>query len=166
MKSRYILNIKNLPKLDPQENYLVLPNHIAYIDPIFIWSILAPQRKLRTVATARFSENLFLRWIFKLLGTITVEEILSEKKSLAQSNKKIEQAFNELISALHDGESVLLYPSGQLVGQGLEYLGGKKSAYLATKALKGNTRILLIRTRGLWGSIWSNAWTGGAPAFV
>ncbi len=165
-KSRYTLEIKNLPKLDPQSNYLILPNHIAYIDPVFIWCLFAPQKKLRAVATSRFSENIFLRRIFKALETITVEEISKEKKSLNQSSKKIEQAFDDLILALHNWDSVLLYPSGQLVGQGLEYLGGKKSAYLATKALKNQTKIILVRTRGLRGSIWSNAWTGGAPSLT
>lgn len=101
MKSRYLLKIKNLPKLDPKTNYLVLPNHIAYIDPVFIWCIFAPQRKLRTVASAKFSENIFLKRIFKSLRTITIEEILKEKKSLDQSSQKIEQAFDRLISALH-----------------------------------------------------------------
>ena len=92
-KSRYTLEIKNLPKLDPQSNYLILPNHIAYIDPVFIWCLFA---------TSRFSENIFLRRIFKALETITVEEISKEKKSLNQSSKKIEQAFDDLILALHD----------------------------------------------------------------
>lgn len=101
-KSRYTLEIKNLPKLDPQSNYLILPNHIAYIDPVFIWCLFAPQKKLRAVATSRFSENIFLRRIFKALETITVEEISKEKKSLNQSSKKIEQAFDDLILALHD----------------------------------------------------------------
>lgn len=100
-KSRYTLEIKNLPKLDPQSNYLILPNHIAYIDPVFIWCLFVPQKKLRAVATSRFSENIFLRRIFKALETITVEEISKEKKSLNQSSKKIEQAFDDLILALH-----------------------------------------------------------------
>jgi len=62
-KSRYTLEIKNLPKLDLQSNYLILPNHIAYIDPVFIWCLFAPQKKLRAVATSRFSENIFLRFL-------------------------------------------------------------------------------------------------------
>lgn len=163
IKTRYKLIIKGLPKLNPDYNYLVLPNHIAYIDPVFIWSILAPQRELRTVTTARFSENIFLKWIFKLIGTISVAEILSEKKDLNKSNQAIKKSFKELITALHNWDSVLLYPSGQLAGQGVEYIWGKKSAYLATKELKDSTRIILIWTRGLRWSIRSNARNGNAP---
>lgn len=100
-KSRYNLTIKDLPKLNPNYNYLILPNHIAYIDPVFIWSILAPQRELKTVATARFSENFFLKRIFKQMGTISVAEMLSEKKDLNKNNQAIKESFKKLIVSLH-----------------------------------------------------------------
>lgn len=57
-----------------------------------------------------------------------------------------------------------MHPSGQLAGQGLEYLGGKKSAYLAVQASPAKTKILVLRVSGLRGSMRSNARTGDRPA--
>ncbi len=158
MKARYQLQLKNFPKLDPKCNYLILPNHVAYLDPVLIWSLFAEQRQLKTVATARFSQHKLLKRIFRKIGTISIADGSSET-----SDQQLKNALDELITSLKHGESVLLYPSGQLAGQGLEYLGGKKSAYLATQTLAANSRILLIRTRGLRGSMRSNARTGQSP---
>ncbi len=158
MKARYQLQLKSFPKLDPKCNYLILPNHVAYLDPVLIWSLFAEQRQLKTVATARFSQHKLLKRIFRKIGTISIADGSSET-----SDQQLKNALDELITSLKHGESVLLYPSGQLAGQGLEYLGGKKSAYLATQTLAANSRILLIRTRGLRGSMRSNARTGQSP---
>lgn len=166
MKLRYRWTLKNFPKLDPKHNYLILPNHISYLDPALLWSLLRPQRKLRPVATSRFAENRWLAPIFRLMGTIAVEELSEKKADTPQRVESINSALEALHSALTAGDSVLLYPSGQLAGQGSEYLGGKKSAYLAVQQLPEQTKILLVRTRGLRGSMWSNAWTGDSPSFA
>lgn len=109
IKARYQLQLKNFPKLDPKCNYLILPNHIAYLDPVLIWSLFAKQRQLKTVATARFSQHKFLKRIFRKIGTISIAESSSET-----SDQQLKQALNELMTSLKNGESVLLYPSGQL----------------------------------------------------
>lgn len=57
-----------------------------------------------------------------------------------------------------------MHPSGQLAGQGLEHLGGKKSAYLAVQSSPAKTKILVLRVSGLRGSMRSNARTGDRPA--
>jgi 1-acyl-sn-glycerol-3-phosphate acyltransferase len=75
MKIRYRLEIKGFPSFDDKSNYLVLPNHIAYVDPILMWCIFRPYINIRPVATSDFSKNPFLGWIFKLMNTITIQEI-------------------------------------------------------------------------------------------
>jgi 1-acyl-sn-glycerol-3-phosphate acyltransferase len=60
MKIRYKIDIKNFPTFDEDSNYLVLPNHIAYVDPVLMWSIFRPYIKIRPVATSDFSKNPFL----------------------------------------------------------------------------------------------------------
>ncbi|MBQ9554099.1 1-acyl-sn-glycerol-3-phosphate acyltransferase [bacterium] len=75
MSIRYDVEIKNLPEFKEGENYLVLPNHIAFVDPVLIWCIFRPYIKIRPVATSDFSKNPFLGWIFRLMETITIQEI-------------------------------------------------------------------------------------------
>ena len=166
MKARYTISVKHFPKLDPEYNYFILPNHIAYLDPVLLWAMFYPERKLRPVATSRFAENFFLRWLFRWIGTISIVEMAREKKGLAPREEKLNSAMEALQEALAQGDSVLLYPSGQLAGQGFESLWGKRAAYQTVQGLGKKTRVLLVRTRGLWGSIWSNAWTGETPSLV
>jgi 1-acyl-sn-glycerol-3-phosphate acyltransferase len=60
MKIRYKIEIKNFPTIDANSNYLVLPNHIAYVDPVLLWCIFRPYTNIRPVATSDFSKNPFL----------------------------------------------------------------------------------------------------------
>jgi 1-acyl-sn-glycerol-3-phosphate acyltransferase len=60
MKIRYNVVIKNLPNFDKDSNYLVLPNHIAYVDPVLMWCIFRPYINIRPVATSDFAKNPFL----------------------------------------------------------------------------------------------------------
>ena len=163
MRIRYDVELKNFPEFKDWENYLVLPNHIAFVDPVLVWCIFRPYIRIRPIATSDFTKNPFLWWIFKLMDTITIQEF--EKGKEGDQNKMIEQSLHDLILALKDGDSVLLYPSWRLMGQGKEYIGGKKSAYLTVQSLPKTTKVLTVRTTGLWWSRWSNAWNGGVPAF-
>ncbi len=111
MRLRYRWTFKNFPKLDPKYNYLILPNHISYLDPALLRSLLRPQRKLRPVATSKFAENRWLAWIFRLMETIAVEEISEKKADSPGRIESISSALEALHSALAVGDSVLLYPA-------------------------------------------------------
>ena len=163
MRIRYKIEVKNIPEFKTWENYLVLPNHIAFVDPVLIWCVFRPHINIRPVVTSDFSKNPFLWWIFKLMNTITIQEIENGKEK--NQNKMIENALEDLTLALKNWDSVLLYPSGRLMGQGKEYIWGKKSAYLTVQSLPKNTKILTVRTTWLWWSRWSNARNWWAPSF-
>jgi 1-acyl-sn-glycerol-3-phosphate acyltransferase len=60
MKIRYNVVIKNFPHFEEKTNYLVLPNHIAYVEPVLLWCIFRPYVNIRPVATSDFSKNPFL----------------------------------------------------------------------------------------------------------
>lgn len=87
---------------------------------MLIWSIFRPYTKIRPVVTSFFAENRILAPIFRLIGAISVEENPSnQKKDFSES---INSSLSKLENALKKSDSVLLFPSGQLAGQGLEYL--------------------------------------------
>jgi 1-acyl-sn-glycerol-3-phosphate acyltransferase len=60
MKIRYKVEVKNFPTIDNDSNYLVLPNHIAYVDPVLLRCIFRPYINIRPVVTSDFSNNPFL----------------------------------------------------------------------------------------------------------
>ena len=155
--------IKNFPHFEEKTNYLVLPNHIAYVEPVLLWCIFRPYVNIRPVATSDFSKNPFLWWIFKLMNTITIQDI--DKWKSDNQNWEVKHALHDVIKALESWDSVLLYPSWRLKWQAEEYIWWKKSAFLAVKALPENTKVLTVRTTWLWGSRWSNAWNWKAPSF-
>lgn len=74
------------------------------------------------------------------------------------------KAFDQLDDALASGKNILLYPSGHIYVQGFEHTQGKKMAYELIQNLPKETKILLVRTRGLWGSMYSKAYHGRSPA--
>lgn len=166
IRFRYRLEIKNFPKLDPQHNYLVLPNHISYLEPMIMFSLLYEKIKIRPVATSRFAENWIFQPIFKAINAISIEESQLKSNDDEHLAQKLNSSLETLENALKNQDSLLLYPSGQLAGQGKEYLGGKKSAYLAVQSAPEQTRIIAVRVRGLRGSIWSNARNGESPDFI
>ena len=100
-----------------------------------------------------------LAWLFRLFGTIPVGELETGADPQAVRNM-----FASISKALADGKSVLLYPSGRIYVQNFENLTGKQAAYEVISTLPKNVRIIAVRTRGLWGSIWSKAYTGDSPS--
>ena len=164
LKVRYKVDLKNLESIDEKSNYLVLPNHVAWVDPVIIRSHLRPYIKIRPVVTSDFSKNPALSRIFKLMQTVTIEEM--DDKAWNEEWKKVEDALWEVSEALKNWDSILLYPSWRIMGQWKEYIWWKKSAYLTVQNLQENTKVLTVRTTWLWGSRWWNAWNGKAPSFI
>jgi long-chain-fatty-acid--[acyl-carrier-protein] ligase len=71
-------------------------------------------------------------------------------------------------TALDEGKSVIIYPSGQLQNLGIEQVKNKQSAHAVVSNLSEDSkvRILGVRISGLWGSTFSKAWTGKQPPFL
>ena len=79
---RYTVQNTTLPKKAQNQTFLILPNHISFLEPMLIWSIFRPYTKIRPVVTSFFAENRILAPIFRLIGAISVEE--NPSKNLTQ----------------------------------------------------------------------------------
>ena len=117
---RYDIQIKGLSQLKSGQSYLVLPNHISLLEPMIIFSLFVPKVRLRPVAISAFANNRFLKRFFDRIGAIAVEESSSKDTQLLAS--RLNHSLDQLQSALEMCDSVLLFPSGQIAGQGKEYL--------------------------------------------
>ena len=84
------------------------------------FSLFASKVILRPVATSAFTKNPLFKWFFDSIGAISVEE--SSTHDAQKLAKKLTSSLDQLQHALSKGDSLLLYPSGQLAGQGSEYL--------------------------------------------
>ncbi len=162
LRLRYRVVVKGTSILKGNNTYLFLPNHQAEVDPQIVMSIALKYSKISPMISSYYYNIPGLKTLFKALGAISVSDIEKGHRD-ADLLKNLEQA---AISALSSGKSILLYPSGQLAGQGYERIYNKQSAYEIVKKIPKDTRIIGVRISGLWGSIWSRAWIGRSPDFV
>lgn len=158
-KIRLKKSLKNVKK-NKKRGLLIAPNHPAEIDPFIINSVLGFQLQPRPVIV----EYVF-KWaprFFKKAKAITVPNFETSINSYKRA--KMQRTLDTIKEALHNGENVILYPSGRLKPEGHESLNG---ASLISSLLKldPSISVLLMRSDGLWGSKFSRAWTGGTPNF-
>lgn len=92
----------------------------------------------------------------QLFWTVPVGDIAQ-----ASTPEEIKNSFFQVSEALTHGKNILLYPSGQIYRQGFEVIRGKQFAYQVIRNIPEETKIIGIRSHGLWGSMWGKWWDNG-----
>jgi acyl-CoA synthetase (AMP-forming)/AMP-acid ligase II/1-acyl-sn-glycerol-3-phosphate acyltransferase/acyl carrier protein len=146
-------------KIDQQfSSTLILPNHPAEIDPVIISAWTWNATEARPVVLETFYKLPLIHQILSMIGAIPMPDM--ELGSGFYKMKKIEQALKATVSAVDQGDNILIYPSGRLSLDGREVIGGASGLYKIIQEVR-DARVLLIRSRGLWGSRFSKALTNG-----
>lgn len=140
--------------------YLIMPNHPAYADPPNLIVRLWPIFKIRPLLLETNFKSPLFKPIAWLLRGIKMPDIV---KASAEDKKRAEEAVGEVIATLRAGGNVILWPSGRLTRDGTERLGGARTAADVLAAVP-NVTVVLARTRGLWGSMFS--WADGKPSLM
>ena len=153
---RYRIHVHGAEQLrDLKGPVLVLPNHPTRMDPSVTIMGLSPWLHPRPVLYAGNFLNFLFYPLLLLLGAIRVPD-LSRASSKAQARAR--QALEEVIAALRKGQTVIMWPSGRTERNGIELLGGARAAADILKQVP-EAQLVLVRTRGLWGSRFSYAYT-------
>ncbi|MFP4054292.1 MAG: phosphopantetheine-binding protein, partial [Phycisphaerae bacterium] len=142
--------------LDPilrkgRQRILVLPNHPALIDPIILAAYLRRPLASRFLADRDQMDRFFIRWVGKRWGVHTMPDLAGHGPG---AREEVEAAIDQCIEWLRQDENVLVYPSGHLMRTRFENLRGNSSAERIIKEVP-DARVVLVRTRGLWGSRFS-----------
>lgn len=138
---------------------LILPNHPGYVDPIIMLTLLWPSLRPRPLLW----EGMFLNPIlYPCLGMIRAVRIPDLSQATAEARTQTEQAIDAVISGLRRGENYLIWPAGRAERDGRERLGGARATADILGAVP-NATVVLARTRGVWGSSFSYAYTGHSP---
>lgn len=161
-----ILSLRYRVKITGEEylfskSVFVLPNHVALIDPQILLVYLNKFKKLNPLSQKSYYDNKFLRPIFKALGAIRIDNDIS-----SMSRDDVEQTTQSIVQALEEWKNIIAYPSGQLKMQWRESIIGKKVAYEVLSKIPQNTRVLLVRTTGLWWSSSSKAREWKTPSLA
>ena len=158
LKTRYRVRLNSRLGNKKISSTIILPNHPAEIDPVIITSYLWHIASPRAVVLETVFKMPVLKSIFSYIGAIPMPDM--EQGSGFYKRKRIKQTLDNLVSSLQHGDNVLMYPSGRLSVDGREVLGGASGAYTIIQRLDSGN-VLLVRSKGLWGSRFSKAQTGG-----
>ena len=160
LRFRYRVSIQGaeqLIKLDGPT--LVLPNHPAYIDPAILLAHLRLHQPLRPLVFAGTYRMPLLRPLMSLARAFEVPD-LSAASRAAQSRTM--EMIDSVVARLDRGECFFIYPSGRLQRGNREALGAARAAHdIVSRAPQCN--VVLVRTRGVWGSKFSCARDSTVP---
>ena len=158
---RYKVTIKGTEVLRNTAPVLILPNHPALIDPVLLISQIYRYSLAIPVISSTYYDIPLLRSIFSGWGAVRVSNLEAGSRNINVLN----EITRSVLKAFRRGRSVVLYPSGQLAGQGYEKILNKKSAQKIVNKIPDDVSVIGVRMTGLWGSMWSKARTGKTPNF-
>jgi long-chain-fatty-acid--[acyl-carrier-protein] ligase len=141
---------------------LFLPSHPAHVDPMLILLTFWPRFKIRPMLGEGMFQNPFFYPLMKVVNAVRVPDL---QRASAEALERTEKAIQDVIAGLQRGENFVMWPAGRVERRGYEVLGGASALARILQAAP-TVNMVMIRTRGLWGSSFSYAYTGQAPAFV
>ncbi|MBQ6009565.1 MAG: MFS transporter [Kiritimatiellae bacterium] len=167
---RYRVEVDGLPEAAQDATYLVLPNHPAMVDPMLV-TVVFWKTPLRGLCDEKFFHaGVVAPAVLRTLGAVPVPDL---RKNRTAKGASIARGLGDIVkNTLAEGGNMIFYPSGHLQTEpDRDDIGTRQLAYNICKDLseaghRARIRILGVRTRGLWGSIWSRAGRSDSPAFV
>ena len=156
---RYRVEVTGLDSVRGMHKALILPNHPGYMDPPLVVRTLWPTLKPRPMLLASVFRNPLIFWLPKLLNAVQMPDL---EHASAEARLQAEASMQTVIAGLKAGHNHILWPSGRVYRQAHESLGAARSVSEILLAVP-DVQIILVRTRGLWGSRFTWAYTGHSP---
>jgi len=157
---RYRVEVIGLEKLhDLQGPTLVMPNHPAYIDPPLLLSHIRLHGPIRPIVYAGMYRRAILYPMMRLVEALEVPDLGAQSRNARERTMAMIDA---VVAGLEQGGNFLIYPAGHIQERGIEEIGPARSvAEILERSPQAN--VVLVRTRGLWGSSFSVAPLGKRP---
>ncbi len=162
---RYGVAVDGLEKLVGGKVYLVLPNHPAMVDPMLV-TVEFSQTPLKPLADELFFRTgIVAPVVLRTLGAVEVPDL---RKHRSAAGATVARGLGDVVKgALQKGGNVIFYPSGHIqTEEDVETIGTRQLAYNICRELPEGVEIVGVRTRGLWGSIWSRKGRTASPKFL
>ena len=153
---RYRITVRGLSEVTRRgtRGILFLPTHPALIDPIILTALLLKRFQARPFVNQDAVDMPGIRWLVAHVRALKIPPI---SRYGPEAIPRIEAMVAQSIEALRNGENLILYPAGYLLNSRFEVVGGNSAVETILRALP-DVRIVLARTRGLWGSSFSTAY--------
>ncbi|NLF40098.1 AMP-binding protein, partial [bacterium] len=160
---RYRVEVRGLERIPRRRGTLIMPNHPAEIDPVIVTALFWRRFTPRPVMLEDFYTIPGLNALFKVLRAIAVPNMEYGQSSFKL--RRLEHSLESVITALEHGDNVLMYPAGRLWRQDHEVIGGASAMHMILQRIP-DLPMVLVRTRGLWGSSFSWAFNNGRPSLA
>ena len=150
---------------EPVTALLVLPNHPAMVDPMLV-GVAFWKTPLKPLCDELFFRSgIVAPTVLRTLGAVAVPDL---RKHRSAKGASVARGLGDIVkNTLADGGNVIFYPSGHIQTEpDVEDVGTRQLAYNICGDLPRGVRVIGVRTRGLWGSIWSRAGRAVSPPFV
>ncbi len=159
---RYRIRLVGLDAIEAKgkTGIVFLPNHPALMDPIIVYTYLQKRFSPHGFGDVDQVERPLIGFFARRWGVRTVPSI---EKYGPSARTEIGKVLDETIKGLNQGENLLLWPAGRVYRSYKESLGANSSVESILKSCPG-VRVVLVRTRGFWGSSFSRA--SGHESFV
>ena len=138
VRSIYQVNTIHFERLPRTGGVLLLPNHVTFGDAFFLSA--ACGRPVRFVMDEAFMRRRVVRWFVSIFDTVSIDR--------AQPR----EAIRIIIGALRQGDTVCLFPEGQLTRTGT--LSKLQRGFVLIAKQAGHP-LVPMWCDGLWGSIFS-----------
>lgn len=150
LRLRYRVTLRGLQQIKQRgtRGILFLPNHPGLIDPIILVAALHRDFAPRAVADEQQMDRPFISWFGRRLGIIRIPDIQYHGAGV---RNRFEVAWRQAADTLRRGGNMLLYPAGRIQRSRFENLRGNSGAADLMRQAP-EARVVLVRTRGLWGS--------------
>jgi len=162
---RYRVEIDGLKSVAQDKPLLVLPNHPAMVDLMLV-GVAFWKTPLKPLSDESFFHTgIVAPHVLKTLGAVAVPDL---RKHATAKGATVARGLGDIVkSTLEDGGNVIFYPSGHIQTEPEhEDIGTRQLAYNICGDLPEGVRVICVRTRGLWGSIWSRNGRKTSPSFV
>ena len=141
---------------------LYLPNHISHIDPQIMAIEIYKHNDFVPLVAERFFKIPVIKFFLRNLHAIKIPDF----KKGSRDPLLMQKINKQLVSALESNKSALIFPSGQLSSGGVERVFNKQSAHSVVSIMPDQAKVIGVRIKGLWGSMWSKSWNGKRPIFL
>ncbi len=138
---------------------VLLPNHPGFIDPALIFATFYGSLRPRTVLYEGNFPGPIRALLIKLLRAVSIPDL---QRPSHEAHLRTKQAVADVINGLRRGENFILWPSGRIQRDGVERLGAARALTEILREVP-EANVVLVRTRGVWGSMFSFARTGQMP---
>lgn len=158
LKLRYRISYRGLEKIKHRKGVLFLPNHPSHFDPLQLVSHIWNDFKPRPMAIDYCFWVPVMSWILKYVRAFQVPNF--DEGFSPMKMRRMENLLDEAGQALMDGHNMVIYPAGSLMRHNEHSIGGASGVHYLLQNYPG-IKVVLVRSRGMWGSIGGTAYNAG-----